>query len=175
MDFGWKSGPGIFLTRVSSSPNCQIWLSEKKSYGGVHFMKLDRLRSIITIFESTMPHKNNRIQKTTEKFRKIKKSWCCKSGKTRFGSGVLRNFKFKYTNFVETKNRRSWWYQFFETKPMAVTEKNYELNFRKNGMDFLKIRSCQFVVTSNIFIEFSNLSTRKKSYGVVHFTILDRL
>ena len=36
-----------------------------------------------------------------------------------------------YTNFGETIFRGSWRYQFFEIKPIGITEKDYELNFSK--------------------------------------------
>ena len=83
-----------------------------------------------------MPPEKNRILKTAEKFRKNSKNKSGKSGTTRFGSGVLGIFEFMNTNFVVRIFRRSWRYQFFETKPMGITEKNYELNFAKHGVDF---------------------------------------
>ena len=76
-----------------------------------------------------------------------------------------RKFQIYVSQLGRKKNRRSWRYQFFETKPMGITEKNYELNFAKNGVDFGQNRSCPIFVKSNILIEFSNLSIRKKSYG----------
>ena len=65
----------------------------------------------------------------------------CKSGKTRIGSGILRIFKFMYSNFVERIFAGSWPYPFFETKPMGITDKKYELNFAKNEVVRQKIQN----------------------------------
>ena len=76
------------------------------------------------------------------------------SAKARYSSGVLENFKFMEANFVERIVHRSWRHQFFETKPMGITEKNYELNFAKkwSGL-WLKIRSWAIFDKSIIFTQ----------------------
>ena len=71
-------------------------------------------------------------KKTRLSVNKFKKMDMANLEKPELAPDFLGNLKFMEANFVETIFPGSWQYQFFETKPMGITEKNYEL-IKKNG------------------------------------------